>query len=260
MGNAVPPAASAAGATSAELRRRRRARLLGLGVVVGAVAAGVVVLITTGGAKPATTGAHGAASTVAAVESLLDGIPQKGNSLGNPSAPVTLVYFGDLECPFCREFTLDVLPSIIQNWVRTGKLQIEYRSMETATREPAVFKTQQVAALAAGRQNKMWYFLELFYHEQGTEDSGYVTEQYLQGLAKQVRGLNLPQWMSDRNDTALVSQVLSDMRLAKRLRFPGTPSLFFGRTGGHAEKYHPASLTNPKGFGKEIESLLGPAA
>ena len=36
---------------------------------------------------------------------------------------------------------------------------------------------------AAGKQNKMWNFIETFYHEQGEEDSGYVTEKYLQGIA-----------------------------------------------------------------------------
>ena len=79
-------------------------------------------------------------------------------------------------------------------------MKIEYRSMETATREPEVFDTQQVAALAAGKQNKMWNYLETFYHEQGEESSGYVTESYLQGLAQQVTGLNLATWTNDRSD------------------------------------------------------------
>jgi hypothetical protein len=51
--------------------------------------------------------------------------------------------------------------------VRGGELKIEYRSLETATREPEVFKAQQLAALAAGKQDRMWNFIETFYHEQG---------------------------------------------------------------------------------------------
>src|ERR1700685_2396304 len=72
-------------------------------------------------------------------------------------------------------------PSIIDSYVRNGKVKIEYRSMETATRDPDTFDIQQVAALAAGQQDKLWNFIELFYHEQGKEDSGYVTESFLQG-------------------------------------------------------------------------------
>ena len=48
------------------------------------------------------------------INALLANIPQSANMLGEPVAPVTLEYFGDLECPFCRDFSLDVLPSIIQ--------------------------------------------------------------------------------------------------------------------------------------------------
>ena len=89
--------------------------------------------------------------------------------------------------------------------MRTGKLKIEYRSLETATREPEIFKTQQIAALAAGKQNKMWNYLELFYHEQGEENTGYVTESYLQALAQQMPGLNLTNWTSDRNNPAFAN-------------------------------------------------------
>jgi hypothetical protein len=44
------------------------------------------------------------------------------------------VYFGDLECPFCKEFTLGALPSVIQKYVRLGRLRIEYRSLIRAVR------------------------------------------------------------------------------------------------------------------------------
>ncbi len=85
---------------------------------------------------------------------LLADIPQSANALGSATAPVTLLYFGDLQCPFCRDFTLEVLPSIIERWVRADDLRIEYHALETATREPEVFVAQQVAALAAGEQGR----------------------------------------------------------------------------------------------------------
>ena len=124
------------------------------------------------------------------VSALLAGIPERGNELGNTNAPVTLQYFADLECPFCKQFDLKVIPALIRRYVRTGKLRIEFRAFETSTREPVIFYTQQVAALAAGRQEKLWYFVELFFHEQREDGSGYVTENYLRGLAEQVPGLD----------------------------------------------------------------------
>ncbi len=239
----------------------RRTRLTQLGSVVAVVVVAIVVILIAtggGGSKSAIVkpGSASAASTEKTVTSLIGGITQSGNVIGSPTAPVTMQYFGDLECPICRDFTLGALPAIVQKWVRAGKLRIEYRSLETATREPEVFKTQQVAALAAGKQNKMWNFIETFYHEQGEENSGYVTENYIQGIAKQVPGLNLAQWTNDRNDASFASQVETDAQAASTNGFNGTPSFLIGRSGGAMSKYEYNSLTNPAGFNEAIEKTL----
>jgi protein-disulfide isomerase len=238
----------------------RRTRLTQLAVVAGVVVVIIVViLVATGGggsSKPPAPEGKTATKESAAVATLLNGIPQKANVLGSSTAPVTLQYFGDLECPICKEFTLGALPTVIQKWVRTGKLKIEYRSLETATREPEVFKTQQVAALAAGKQNKMWYFVETFYHEQGEEDSGYVNEKYLQGIAQQVPGLNLATWTSDRTDSALEAQVTSDAQAANNAGFTGTPSFLLGKSGETLSKYEFSSLTDGSSFDGTMEKLL----
>lgn len=238
----------------------RRTRLTQLGVVAAVVVVAVVViLIATGGGSKTQApkaGSKTATKEAQVVNALVGGIPQKGNVLGSPTAPVTLQYFGDLECPICKDFTLGALPSVIQKWVRPGKLKIEYRSLETATREPETFKTQQVAALAAGKQSKMWYFVELFYHEQGEENTGYVTESYLQGLAQQVPGLNLATWTTDRGNSALTSEVASDAQAANNAGFTGTPSFLLGKTGGTLSKFEAPSLTDPASFNEAIEKLL----
>jgi protein-disulfide isomerase len=238
----------------------QRKRLIQLGGVAGVVVVIIaIILIATGsgGSKPAPAPTSPAAKTASSeVISLLQGIPQSTITLGNPNAPVTIQYFGDLECPFCKQFTLSALPTIIKKYVRTGKVKIEYRSMETATREKETFQTQQVAALAAGKQNLMWHFVELFYHEQGEEDSGYVTEKYLQGLAAQIPGLNLSQWSEDRNDPAFPGQVLADAQAANQNGFTGTPSFMIGKTGGTLQKLENPSLTDASSFEPAIEKLL----
>ena len=165
----------------------------------------------------------GVQATAAVVNSLLAGIQQRGNTLGDPKAPVTIQYFGDLQCPACRLFTLQVLPSLIESYVRSGKLKIEYRSLETATRRPRVFAAQQIAALAAGRQNKMWNYIELFYHEQSPENSGYVTQSYVQGLAQQVPDLNLIEWTAAQNDPDLARTIATDAQAASSAGIRSTP-------------------------------------
>jgi protein-disulfide isomerase len=235
------------------LRRRRRRQLALTALAVAAALGGI--LLATSGSGGSSSRPGGRANTAQTISSLLAGIPQSANVLGRPAAPVTLRWFGDLECPYCREFTLGALSSIIQRWVRSGRLKIEYLSMETATREPKTFETQQVAALAAGLQDKMWNFIETFYYEQGEEDSGYVTEQYLHRIASQIPRLNVALWTEDRSDPELAIQVEADKRAAARLRFRGTPSFQIGRAQGAMYPFTPRSLTNPQSFDDAVEEL-----
>lgn len=237
-------------------QRKRLYQLAGVAVVIAAIIAIVVIAASGKGSKESVAPKSAAASAAAAeVVKLLQGIPQSANTLGSPSAPVTLQYFGDLECPICKEFTLGALPGLIQKDVRSGKLKIEYRSMQTATREQETFRNQQIAALAAGKQNRMWYYIELFYHEQGEEGSGYVTESYLQGLASQVPGLSLSDWSSARNETAFNDEVTTDAQFANQNGFTGTPSFLIGKTGGTMKKFDYASLTDPSSFEEAVDKL-----
>ncbi len=205
----------------------------------------VLIAVSSSGTKAETGLQKGAIKnkTVTTVQNLLAGIPQSGARLGNPKAPVTMDYYGDLECPICQEFTLQGgFSQLISNEVRQGKVQVVYKAFETATHDPTVFKTQQVAALAAGQQQKFWNFAELFYHEQGTEGSGYVTESYLQGLARQIPGLNLIKWESDRNNSSLTTSVGADINQGNSIGVNGTPTLVFIGPKGKAAS--PESVPN----------------
>lgn len=240
---------------------QRRKRLIQLGSAIGVVVVIVVVILvaTSGGGKSEgikKTAAGKANPIVGEVTSLLNGIPQNGKTLGDPKAPVTMQYFGDLECPICRQFTEGALKPLIEKYVRPGKLKIEYRNLETATREPETFRTQQAAALAAGKQSKGWYYIELFYHQQGQEDTGYVTENYLQELAKQVPGLNLTTWTSERSNPEFTNTITADAQAANTEGFNGTPSFLIGKSGKPGKKYEYSSLTDPSGF----ESAVNEAA
>lgn len=217
-------------------RRTRRLRMIG-GVVIAAVAVfAVAIAISSGGghkgglAKGAT-----ATKTVARVQSLLQGIPQDGTRLGNPKAPVTMTYYGDLQCPVCQAFTLNGFKQLVSKDVRSGKVQVVYKALQTATQDQQTFQLQQVAALAAGQQQRFWNYAELFYHEQGQEDSGYVNESYLDSLAGQVPGLNVNTWRTDRNSSSLGSQINSDANQAAAVGASATPTLVFKGPKGQAQ-------------------------
>jgi len=214
--------------------------MLGGTIAIAIVIVVVAIIVSSSGGSgksgiPKSSG--GRAQVVSAVSSLLAGIPESGATLGNPKAPITMTYYGDLECPVCRAFTLQGgFPQLVQDQVRTGHVKVIYSPFETATRSPSTFRLQQVAALAAGMQNKFWYYAELFYHEQGQEDTGYVTESYLDGLARQVPGLNYAQWLKDRQDPSLLAQVDQAENQGLRVGIQGTPTLVFrGPTGKEAQ-------------------------
>jgi protein-disulfide isomerase len=243
---------------AAALRHTRLSQLGGVtGIVVVIIAVILVATGTGGGRKAVVAHSRAADAAVAAATSVLRGIPQRGNVLGDQNAPVTLQYYADLECPVCRQFsTGGALPAIIQRWVRPGRLKVEYLALETATREPEVFRDQQVAALAAGRQNRMWQYVELFYNEQGEEGSGFVTERYLGNLAEQVPGLNVRQWSAARTDPALADRLIIDAQAASSVGLNGTPSFLVGRTGAGLKTIEYSSLNDPAPFNAAIEQSL----
>lgn len=211
--------------------RQRKRRFQIFGGMIGAVIIAIVVIViatTGGGSGP---GPHKNAWPT--VRNEVAGIQQKGVMLGDPHAKFTLTYFGDLECPICRDFTVTPsdLPQFIHNDVRAGKANLIYRSFCTATCNDyptdgqKIFDQQQTAAYAAGMQHDFWDYAELFYHEQQPEGSHYVNAGWLDGIAKQIPGLNMGKWQTDLKDPVLQDQVNADAAAALRLKLQGTPTL-----------------------------------
>jgi protein-disulfide isomerase len=163
-----------------------------------------------------------------------------------------MTYFGDLECPICKDFTLGSFPDLVRNEVRQGKVKVVYQAFETATPDPTVFRTQQVAALAAGKQNKFWNFVELFYHEQGTEDTSYVTENYLDTLASQA-GIDTTTWKSARQDPTLGAEVTHQVASGTAQDVSGTPTLIF--QGPHGKAQPPDAVPSYSELQQDIKQV-----
>lgn len=188
-------------------------------------------------------------------EALLAGIPQHGSVLGNPKAPVTLQFFGDLQCRESRQVMLGALPFLIRHWVRGGKLRILFRSLETDTHDEDEFLGQQIAALAAGRQEKMWTFIDLFYREQRPEFTRYADDTFLEGIAEQA-GVSLLLWEEDRESAGMAGEIGSDEVMAEAKEMNSTPSFLIGSTGGEAHPLRHFSLEEPMVFDEAIRGLL----
>lgn len=223
--------------TAAQTRRKRMYSLGAL--LAGVIVALIVVIVAGGSSSPTKTTSPKTAK--AAVVALLKGIPQDGNTLGKASAPVTVTEYGDLVCPVCQEFAFTSAQQLIDNEVRTGKVKLVFRGLETASSRAngGEYVASQVAARAAGLQHRAWHYILLWYYEQGDELTPYVTNAFMQKIASQVPGLNLTKWQTDRNDAALAADVTADAQAAKAAGLvgpqgPSTPSITFTGPKGAA--------------------------
>lgn len=186
------------------------------------------------------------------VKGLFAGIDQDGTSLGDPKAPFTMVEFGDLQCPFCADYDREVLPTVVEDYVRTGRLRLEFGPLTFIgpdSEEAARY------AVAVGEQGHFWDFLDLIYRNQETENSGYVDEAFLAGLAAQIPGVDPDQAAAEMGSTA-VSRVLDQARTdAQGAGISSTPSFLIGPRGGDLESLEVSRL-DPESFTAAIDAAI----
>jgi len=215
-----------------------------LGLLAGLAAVVVLAAVLVAGSGGASSDKS---ASPAAIESGLKGIPQSGIALGSPKAPVTMVEFADLQCPFCGQYHRDVFPTLLKRYIRTGKLRVELHLLRFIG--PDSDRLARAAA-AASKQNRMWQFVSLAYQRQGTENSGYATQQFIDKLAADA-GLK-----QTSAGAAAEQQVSQSERIAKTLGISSTPSFLIGPTGGPFQRFEPSELT-PGAFIPAIQQELG---
>ena len=152
-------------------------------------------------------------------------------------APVTLVEYADLQCPYCAQWASTALPHLVRNYVGTGKLRIEFRGL--AFIGPDSDEALR-AALAAGRQDRLWNVVELLYANQSPENSGWASEELIHRIANSVVP-GLDRQALRRRQTAL--EALSTRKWPRhRLRLGpaevrGTPAFELGPTGSTPKRH-----------------------
>lgn len=235
----------------AAARRRRR----NVAACVALAAALVVaVAIATAGSGGRATAASGAPVANAAYSSaLLAGISQHGLVLGNPTAPVRIVEFADLQCPYCDEFATQALPQLITQYVRPGKVSIEFQNLSFIG--PGSVLAARAAA-GAEEQNKLWNFVDLMYYNQGEENSGYVTSTYLHRLLATVPGLKVAAAERASETAQAGAELTAANETAMANGVDSTPSFLLGRAGRRLASFQAASLT-AGAFTGELNHLIG---
>jgi protein-disulfide isomerase len=197
----------------------RRAKLLQVaaGAAFLALAVVIVLIIVNAGSDD---GGDASLEGTAEINRSLRGIPQQGMLLGDPGAPVELVEFGDLQCPYCAAYAEEILPPIIENQVKKGQVKIDFRNFTIIGPDST---EAAAAALAAGAQGRGWNFVELFYRNQGAENAGYAADAtFLEAVAKGAGVKDLDRWNEDRaKATAEAEEITAE---AQQLGLQGTPT------------------------------------
>jgi protein-disulfide isomerase len=231
----------------------RRRWVLGAVVAALAVAAAIGVASTRAGSEQSMQ--EGATlPDAAAAQAIFHGVPQSGAGLGRAEAPVTLVEFVDLQCPYCREFEVEALPALVEKHVRSGKLRIEIRGLSFLGPDS---ERGLRAVLAAGRQDRMFELMELIYYNQGAENSGWLSDELIGAAARSVPGIDVRR-LTDDMDSDAVSDLLDDHAAeAERRRVDSTPTLFVGPTGGDLARVQLASPTDLDSVERAISAAAG---
>ncbi len=151
------------------------------------------------------------APTAVDMEALLDDDDVRGDA----DAPVTIVEWSDFECPFCARFHQQTLPSIEEEYIKTGKVKLVYRDFPLSF-HPNAQKAAE-AAECAGEQGKYWEMHDMLF-EKGVQGGVASFKQYAKDLS-----LNTAKFDTCLDSGAMAGEVQKDMADGAAVGIQGTP-------------------------------------
>lgn len=171
--------------------------------------------------KPTNT-QTGADLSLASVGDHFEGIqthPDK-KALGNPDAPVTVTEYLDVECPFCQRFNRNVVPKIIDNYVRSGDVYYRVRHYPLGMHERAIPAGK--ALECAADQDAFWPFKYVAMHSQNRQ----LTDDEFQAMAEQAGVPNLDEFSTCVSSMTHESTVREEKQDGSQRGVSATPTIF----------------------------------
>jgi protein-disulfide isomerase len=254
--SAPPPIQSKGGPR----RRQADPKVLAIvGAVVVLAAIGIGLALTLGGGSkasnnyPAIGTLKNALPGATDVNTLFKGIPQNGLTLGNPKAPVTMVEYIDLQCPFCQQFETQVMPNIISRYVRTGKVKVEARIVDFIGPDSS---RGRKAMIASATQNRAFNFSELLYYNQGTENTGWLSDAMVGQAVSSIPGVRVHDILNRVSSSSVAKQAQTfDAQFAAD-KASGTPTLFAGKSGTKGKQIPLRSPTDSQSVVTALDAAL----
>lgn len=179
---------------------------------------GVVTLILIVGAALLMGGGSPNSQTLStSQEKLL--VRENSNKIATSSAKVTLVEFGDYQCPACK-----VAEPIVKQLlnVEKGKINFVFRNLAFLGQEST---WAAEASECAGEQGKFWQYHDYLYEHQGAENSGAFSKEKLENFAAALN-LNTEQFKFCLETDKYSQKVANDVADARDLGVNSTPTFF----------------------------------
>jgi len=152
--------------------------------------------------------------------------------LGSLNAPVTIVEFGDYQCPKCDQWFREVRPSVEDNYIKTGKASLVF--VDLAFFGPDSTKAAE-ASYCAGDQSKYWQYHSLLYSNQGQINDGWANTDNLKKFASQL-GLNMDLFNNCLDGDIYKNRVAHNVQVAKDNGASGTPTFVIVNSKGEQKR------------------------
>lgn len=160
--------------------------------------------------------------------SLTAGLVGKDNSLtrisvlGDEKAPVSLVVYSDFQCPFCKKWHDETLPQIVDEYVKTGKVKIEYKDFALLGQESINAAVAVKCAKEQGLENYLNYHDYLFDNQKG-ENQGQFSIANLKRFAANLK-LNTDEFNKCLDLKKHLDEVQKETEEGRAAGVTGTPA------------------------------------
>ena len=170
--------------------------------------------------------------------------------LGSASAPVTIIEFGDYQCPNCKKWFLDTKPDIVTNYIDNGKASLIFVDIAFLGDDSVPASR---ATYCAEEQGKYWDYHAFLYTNQMGIDNGWASIDSLKGYANNL-GLDMGLFVSCIDSSKYEKRVSFNTEESKKNGVTGTPTFIIVGPQGQQER-----ILGPQPypvFEKIIDSML----
>ena len=150
-----------------------------------------------------------------------------GRMLGDPNAPVVIEVWEDFQCPACRDFSKNIEPLLVQNFVANGQVRYIFRQYPFIDDKAPTSESDQAAngSMCAMEQGRFWDYHDILFANWNSENAGAFNDKRLVAFAETI-GLDMNQFNTCFSENRYKDEINQDIVLGNNAGVTGTPSVF----------------------------------